>query len=110
MSSNGSGIHTAQAQGPIGQPLQVLNSPTFINISPVLGDSYRYYWMDGNTLRTIPLTSETAPLVGSLYFAVPYQPTMADFAASGSGYKLNPLHEDLIKKVIEVVTGPGEPD
>lgn len=105
-----SGTHTATPRLTASKKLEFLSNPDYANMPQTLGDSYRYYWLDRYKLRTIPLTTEAGPLVGKLYFAVPFQPTMADFAYSSSGFKLAELHEDLIKKVIEIVTGPGEED
>lgn len=109
LTSPGTGVLTMQAQEPLGHPLQWIASTDLEFSDQVLGDSYRYCWLDNYTLKTKALVGEQT-LSGNLAFQVPYTPKMADFAASGSGHKLSELHEDLIKKVLEIVTGPGVED
>lgn len=88
-------------------PLQPIPNRDFVDMDQTLGAEYRYYWLDNNLLRVKGLTTETSPIDGFIYFECPFQPSMADFAASQTGYKLSELHDDLVEEVIKVVTGPG---
>lgn len=67
---------------------------------PHYGD-YRFYYLDGQTLRVVDVDSQNFA-VGSLHFAVPYQPaTLADIA------DIKELHDDLIEKLVEICAGLG---
>lgn len=65
-----------------------------------LSDQYRFFWFDGQTIRVLDPASDDM-LIGTLHFAVPYLPTLAQLAA------IPELHGEMIDKVVELCAGPG---
>ena len=69
------------------------------NANHPLDGNYVFYWLDGQTLRTLDFAA--VQLTGTLYFAVPYQPTLTHLAA------IPELHGEFLEKMAELCAGPG---
>lgn len=95
--TQGTGTHTVTAATEEGTIAQWLGSPAQGTLTPLIPFNYTYVWLVGDVLYTNRVR-------GSFGYAVPYQPTLADFPDDDE------LLEDLIDTLVAIVLAAGIED
>ena len=96
LTTTGSGTNTITPQN--YEVVQLLSSPNIGSFESSLPINYIYGWRDRNLLYISGAVS------GTLSYAVPFQPTLDNFATDGS---LAQLEADLLDKMVQVAISAG---